>query len=222
MKEIFKFNVSIGALLTMITYSTGFIWQYTYLGVITNDINWIKIVTTDYIHLGAMAILYVLKPGLAAVLLIMFGLAISGVLDKIIERIWNGLTFKGKQELHPYFNFLKSVFGGGSAGKIIVTYVVMIILSVNVILKITEVSAQHMANKLSSDGVDKVCDKQENCYLGKVLYIGDKQIYFYSFEGKEKVTDGDLKLVNVADWTVTMAWNDKGREFINKQIANGG
>lgn len=221
MKEVVKFNVSIGALLTLITYVTGFTWQYTYLGVITNDINWIKIVTSDYIHLGVMAILFIMKPWAVVVLVIMLSLALSGLLDRVFARIWRALTFKGKLALHPYFNFLETVFGGGSSGKIFTAYLVLFLISLSVVLKITDVSAQHMASRLSSAGVDMVCNKQGECYVGKLLYIGDKQIYFYSFEDKEEITEGTLKLVSVADWTATMAWNEMGREVINQHIASG-
>lgn len=221
MKEALKFNLSISALLTVIIYVTGFVWQYTYLGVITNDINWIKIVTSDYIHLGIMAILFVMKPWAMLFLIIIMCAALSGLTDKLLAKVWNGLTFKGKSKFYPVFNFLNLFFGWSSSGKVFTAYLVLFLLSLNVVLKITDVSAQHMASRLVSDGFDKICNKDGLCYEGKVLYISDKQIYFYNFEDKHDVTDGNLMLENISDWSVTMAWNEKGREVINKHIATG-
>lgn len=220
MKELVKFNLSIGAFLTAIVYVTGFIWQYTYLGVITNDIGWIKVVTTDYIHLGIMAMMFVIKPWAAFLLIISMLAALSGLTDKLLTRTWNGLTFKSKVSLNPYFKFFNLFFGWSSSWRVFVAYSILFMLCLNLTLKISEVSAEHMANRLVSDGFDKICKKDGVCYLGKVLYVSDKQMYFYNFEDKQNVTDGNLLLENISDWSVTMAWNEKGRKVINQHIGN--
>ena len=221
MKETLRFNIGVGAFLTLITYVTGFTWQYSYLGVITNDIGWVKIVTSDYIHLGGMAILFIIEPWALGFLIVMLCLALSGMLDKGVVNFWNSLSFKGKLKFQWLFSAFDSSLGRNSGGKMFVAYLMLVLLSVNVILEITEVSAQHMAQRLMSDGVDRVCDQDKNCLEGKVLYIGDKQIYFYNFNGEEEVTEGVLTLVSVADWTVSMGWNEQGRELISNHIAAG-
>ncbi|MGP9466747.1 hypothetical protein ACT3RU_06980 [Halomonas sp. TP35] len=222
MKEIVKFNLSIGALLTVIVYVTGFMWQYAYLGVITNNINWIRVVTSDYIHLGIMAILFVIKPWALILLITIMFAALSGLTDRLLMRIWHELTFKGKRRLQPCFYYFNLFFGWRSAGKIFVTYLILFIFSLNLFLKVTDVAVQHMSYRLISDGFDEICNKDKLCYQGKVLYVGDKQIYFYSFDDKQNVTDGSLMLENISDWSVTMAWNEQGRDVINQYIANEG
>lgn len=218
MKEGLKTSLSVGAFLTVSLYVIGFIWQYSYLGSITNDLNWIKIVTSDYIYLGVMAVLFVLETWQLVTLVIVLGLVLSRLLVRAVPNIWGGMAFKLKIKFHTVFYWLNVFFSGDSSGRILIAYFTLVAFSLSLSLKTPGVAAQHMASRLSSDGVDTVCNKKDECYRGKVLYIGDKQIYFYSFEGKEKVTDGALKLVSISDWTVTMAWYEKSRDVINQYI----
>lgn len=221
MKEGMKFSLSVGAFLTLIVYVAGFTWQYTYLGVITNDIGWIRVVTTDYIHKGIMAIMFVMDTWQ----FILFGAFIaaifSGLFDGWVIRIWKTLPHKYKLKLHSCFTFAHYGFVRNVTIKKFAAFLFTFVFLVRMMLEISAVSAEDMAHRLMSEGVDKICHKDESCYEGKVLYISDKQIYFYSFEDRDEITEGALKLVSVADWTVTMAWNEKGREVINKHITAG-
>lgn len=214
MKEGLKFGLSVGAFLTITTYVAGFIWQYTYLGVITNDIQWMKIVTTDYIHLGVMAIIFVVKPifwSLVAVYIIFIH---SGFLRFLAEKLWLSLSFKSKNKFHWLRDFLRF----DVCIVRMISYTFLVFFSLGLYVEIMEVAPEHMASRLSSKGVDRVCDKEENCYEGKVLYIGDKQVYFYDFDDQENVIGGSLVLLSVAESTVFMDWSELGRKLLKEHI----
>ncbi|MGE6776339.1 hypothetical protein ACQKFL_01685 [Vreelandella titanicae] len=217
MKEGLKFSLSVGAFITVVIYVAGFIWQYTYLGVITNDIGWVKIVTTDYLYLGVMAILFVMKPQGWLVLVFGYILIYSGFLDYVAKGVWHDLSFNNKKRLFGWIRFLSF----DVSVKRMAAYVFGFFFLLGMSKEITEVAPRYMAGRLISEGVDRVCDKEDSCYKGKVLYIGDKQIYFYNYDGEKNVTDGVLMLMSVADSTVFMGWSERGRGVINSHVSNG-
>lgn len=221
MKEGLKVSLSVGAFSTLLVYVAGFTWQYTYLGVITNDIGWIRVVTTDYIHQGVMAIMFVMKPWQIIFFVALAAAVFSGFFDGLITKVWNDLPHKYKLKLHSLFRFAHMALVNNITAKRFVAVFCAFIFFISLMLEISAVSAQHMAQRLVSAGVDKICDQEETCHEGKVLYIGDKQIYFYIFDGEVEVTNGMLALLSVTDWKVFMGWNEKGREVINKHIAAG-
>lgn len=218
MKSGLKFSLSIGAFLSIIVYVAGFTWQYTYLGIITNDIGWINIVTSDYVHLGVMAIIFVMEPWQLGALILVFGVFLSGFLDGATIRGWNYLSYKNKNRFHGVFDFYNSNIRNNLMAKRVCFFVFLLFLSLGVIIEISKVSSQHMAQRLTSEGVDRVCDKNGSCDKGKVLYVGDKQVYFYSFEGEKDITNGSLVLVSVSDVQVFIDWSEKGRDLINSHI----
>lgn len=214
MKEGLKFGLSVGAFLTITTYVAGFIWQYTYLGVITNDIQWIKIVTADYIHLGVMAIIFVVKPVLWALVAVYIIFIHSGFLSFFAKKIWSSLSYKLKVKLSWLSDFCRFEV----CIIRMVSYSFLVFFSLGLYKEIMEVAPEHMASRLSSKGTDRICIKKGDCYEGKVLYIGDKQIYFYDFEGRENITDGSLVLLSVSESTVFMEWSELGRKLLNEHI----
>ena len=56
-----KNGLSVGVISTVFLYVCGFLWQYAYLGIITDHIGWIKVFSTDYIYLGVMALIFTLN-----------------------------------------------------------------------------------------------------------------------------------------------------------------
>lgn len=218
MKNKLVNRLSFGATVTVFLYVIGFLWQYAYLGSVTDHVGWIKIVTVDYLYLGVMAVIFTVPPIYIALAAIFFTFFYSGYLISFINSAWVKLLFiiYEKRDRNRFYCYAdKALSFGFSADffKFVFCLYALVILFV-LPSKVISNAKNHLAYRLSSGPVDILCVNEGDCYKGKILYTNDKQFYFYSYEGFTDYRKGRLLIIGINDASLNLDWYQKGKKQV--------
>lgn len=218
MKDKLVNRLSFGATVTVFLYVMGFLWQYAYLGSITDHVGWIKIVTVDYLYLGVMAVIFTVPPLFVALSVIFFTFFYSGILISFINNTWMRFLFiayekRGKNKFYYYADkMLSNGFRIDFFRFIFYSYVLLILFVLP--SKVIANAKNHLAYRLSSGPVDMLCVTDRECHKGKILYTNDKQFYFYSYEGFTDYRKGRLLIIGINDASLSLGWYSKGKKQV--------
>lgn len=219
MKNKLVNRLSFGATVTVFLYVAGFLWQYSYLASITDHVGWIKIVTVDYLYLGVMALVFTVEPWLFSISAVLFIFYYSGLMSFTVKRVWLLLSFEMREKLWLMVNnsrFDDYDFNIRLSKFIFYVYVLVVLFTLPT--SIIDTAKAHLAYRLSSEPTDILCEREGDCYQGKILYTSDKQFYFYTYEGSSDYRGGRLLVVGINNASVNLVWNPKAKAKIDKIV----
>lgn len=222
-----KNGLSVGVISTVFLYVCGFLWQYAYLGIITDHIGWIKVFSTDYIYLGVMALIFTLNSifwKFAIFFVFSYWLCRTGYFGKIMRDALGVISPKIKKRVGIFFynqgivkqDFIKSYITDFVIK--IVFYVAVLGFLIRLPLAIIDEATLHLANRLAYGPIDILCKKNGDCYKGKILYASDKQFYFYDYSGGVNYANGKVLVISISEAFLKLDWNLKSKEIVNQMV----
>lgn len=219
MQNQVKMGLSFGVMVTVLLYVCGFLWQYSYLATITNHMGWIKVVSSDYLYLGSLALIFSIPQNVAPYLVVFFAFYFSGLTGSLLKYFWSILGSKRRVRLVsfvqrknlPNLDFFNSL-------RIFLTIVFFTFLFLWLAVSIFAESKRQLAARLSSGPTDILCEKNNKCHKGKILYTSDKQYYFYTFDGSVDYKKGQLLVVGINDTQLKLGWYPRGKNAIDQIV----
>lgn len=220
MKNKLVNRLSFGAIATVFLYVAGFLWQYAYLGSITDHVGWIKIVTVDYLYLGIMAIMFTVPSYFLFTAVFLLFILYNEFPAIAMNRLWvKLLSYEKREEIWLSFNNHKVLcVGAYFKGLKFFFYFLVLCFFLTLPSRIINNAKNHLAYRLSSGPVDTLCKGEGNCHKGKLLYTSNNQFYFYTYNGSTDYRNGHLLVVNVNDASLSLAWEPTWKSRIEKIV----
>lgn len=215
--NILKSGLSLGVIATIVLYTSGFIWQYAYLASVTDHLGWIKIVTTDYIHLGVLALMFTFDSKVFAIVAVSLVIYFSGIFGYSFRLFWLNRTDIQRRKMWSFINGLGfSDFKFSRSFFKLVIYLIVLVFAFRLPLEIIERARESLYYRLANGPLDILCENEGDCHKGKVLYISDKQYYFYTYNGGVNYKNGSLLLIDLNNANLNLDWHPREKSKVDR------
>lgn len=198
----------LGVVFLSVIYVAGFIYKYSGFSYITSDINWLRLVSSDYLYWGVHALIDLGR--MHGLLILILYSASLFYMHRLFSCAYKTqgmlLTSNFQKEVARFFGvFLVALF-------YYALFMISLLVAMRMVVGVADLGREDMLDFILSDRVDNVCDMSGVCMEGKVFYTGEDQYVFFDASNLVGGSDcgyfnGRIKLLGKDLYEVVIGWD---------------